>query len=161
MRRFLRYLFGALLWVSLSSCAESVLIRTHPDGALVSVNERELGIAPVTFTVKSQDIGSNSTYHFVVKKDGYETAQGFIPVVRAPGRVVGMIFSFGLMRIARGTATFPESYDIGLQPITHVLVDKPTRSLAESLRDLGIARDQGLISDDEYKQKRTQILNQP
>lgn len=71
MPRRALYLLPALLGVWLPGCVERTLkIETRPPGALVLVNDEEVGVSPVKFAFTWY-----GDYDIVVRKAGYQTLQ--------------------------------------------------------------------------------------
>ncbi len=71
MLRCTLYLVPGLLALGLFGCVERTLkIETRPPGALVLVNDEEVGVSPVKFAFTWY-----GDYDIVVRKSGYQTLQ--------------------------------------------------------------------------------------
>lgn len=69
------------------SCSEATRINTFPPGARVWVNGRDLGEAPVKFSVKSWSVRRHA-YHYRAEKPGYVTKEGYIEPYLSIGRII-------------------------------------------------------------------------
>ncbi|MEW5918037.1 MAG: PEGA domain-containing protein [Gemmatimonadota bacterium] len=88
-------------------CTESVYIQTTPPGARVFVNNREIGVSPFEFEAPSKDLPT-TRYEYRMELPGYRPAEGFLPTRVSVGRVIGSIFTFGLIAAIRGVRVFGE-----------------------------------------------------
>jgi len=68
-RKLLTILFFSILILSLNSCVERELkINTKPEGALVTLNDEEIGVSPVTVSFEWY-----GDYWVRIRKQGFET----------------------------------------------------------------------------------------
>ena len=86
-------LVGAML---LAGCAERVLFRSAPPGAKVFVDDTYVGDTPTHFSTRSVVL---RTYR--VEMQGYPPVEGALEPHLAGGRVVGAIFTLGIVAMAR------------------------------------------------------------
>lgn len=73
--------------LTLISCSETTRINTFPQGARVWVNGRDLGEAPVKFSVKSWSVRRHA-YHYRAEKPGYLTKDGYLEPHLSIGRII-------------------------------------------------------------------------
>lgn len=92
--------------LAFSACSESTIIRTHPPGASVYVNERYVGLTPAEFETKSWSVRPHA-YRYRVVLPGYAESEGEIPARLSVGRIVAAYFS-GCMSCGRGFYVFDE-----------------------------------------------------
>lgn len=150
---------GALLCaaVALSGCGESVMIRSGPSGASVSVNGVPVGTTPVEYTVPRGNL--DSPYEVHIEKNGYEPVTTTLRTRVAKGRVTGAVFTLGILWIFR-SMHYIEPVFAQLQPVASPQEDKD-RALGEALRNLRELHDRGRISDEEYNRRRDELLRAP
>lgn len=118
-----------------ASCAEVVTIRSIPPGAKVYVDGEYVGETPTKFATR-QVIDRS----YRVEKDGYEE-EGTLRARLAPGRVVGTVFTLGIVAAARPLHYYiPNPLDVTLGPAsgaapspraTAKLYDLKTSAIAE------------------------------
>jgi hypothetical protein len=133
--------------------------RKHsPPGAKFYVEEQFIGVTPLTYSVTPD--GPKSPIHYTLQKDGYVTASGFLNVRFSRGRVVGAIFTLGILAflIEMKTVT-PHQLELGLIPA--IAVD-PTRATNETTEEkintLKRLRDAGEITPAEYERYKSKVL---
>lgn len=95
-----------------SSCAEYVGINSNPHGANAYVDGKFIGTTPAWTHIPRSEVGPDHT--FKVAASNCDPAEGKLPVYVAPGRVVGYIFTAGILGIFKGPSYFPE-VDVDLQ----------------------------------------------
>lgn len=103
----------AVATLSLSSgCAEYVAINSAPQGAKAYVDGEFIGTTPAWTYIPRSQVGPNHTYE--VSSSNCDPAEGTIPVYVASGRVVGYIFTVGLLALFKGPYYFSQ-VDVELQ----------------------------------------------
>jgi hypothetical protein len=158
----------------LPSCAERAWIRSAPPNAKVYVNDRFIGVTPVVYSVHRPEFYGPLHYRAVL--DGYDTAEGDLQKRTGPPRIVAACFTLGISLLFKPPTTLQDRYDIALQmtpreaaarlpapaevrrepPPTETTPDDGIRRRLRELQDL---RERGLITDQEFKRSRQNILN--
>lgn len=160
-------LLVALIAVSiqLQACAESTLIRAYPPDAQVAVNGESLGPSPIQYTVSRDRWPRDGYFHYHVERAGYRPRDGSFSSKPAGGRITGGIFTLGILFLFKSPTALPESVEIVLEPVTlpaaAVSGSSPASnpgSPPEQIRRLETLRDQGTITEEEFKRQRNRIL---
>ncbi len=148
------------LFVTLVGCAEEMDVRSMPAGAMVYEGTKSFGVTPTTFRVPR----SQWRDQFVLRleHDGYEPAQVTVPTEVAKGRIVGGIFTLGIVWLFKRPTTLPDEVDVRLVPNLPppVAAATPRPSTEERLQTLQQLLDRGLITEPEYRRRRDEVLNQ-
>jgi hypothetical protein len=146
------------LLAALAGCAESTLIRSQPEGARISVNGRFVGTAPVRFTVPRKEFTSQE-FTVLAEHEGYEAAQTTLRKRTCPGRIVGGVFTLGVVLIFKRPTCFEDPRYVSLValPAAPVVGQKPT--VSERLEQLDKMREAGRVTPAEYERHRRQILD--
>jgi hypothetical protein len=142
------------------ACSESTAIRTYPPNAKVSVDDTVIGVSPVEFRYPSWSMGGK-TFRYRAERDGYLPAEGRLKTRVAPGRIVAAVFTSCITCLFHGFKTFEEQTNIELTPLNGQVVEKSgeTAAIAERLRRIQDLYDQGLMTEQEYKRYRSEILH--
>ena len=154
-----------ILTLSIAACGESTIIHTWPSGAKVSINSQLVGVSPVEYSVPSSQWPG--TFHYRLEREGFVPQEGDLQTRLAKGRVVGQIFTLGLLSNFKRTVTLEDRYDFELVPtsdargsnVDHGGQANPPADAPERLRQLRELLDKGLITKQEYDKHRTEILN--
>ncbi len=129
----------------LAACGtEHTLIRSDPSGAKVTINDKMIGTTPAEFAVNRSDWPSNNTFKCRLEMENYDPTDCTFQGARWR-HVVGDIFTLFLIRIFRGPYGLADEYDYKLRPLT-------------GLPQLDKLHASGVISDDEYKQLRLDLI---
>ncbi len=94
----------------LLGCSERVLIKTYPPGAKVFVNDRLVGLSPVTYSASRSEV---SAPHAVrIEKEGFEVVRTSLETRVPGGRVVAGVFTLGALYLLRSPWSFrtPEPF---------------------------------------------------
>ena len=149
---------ATVLFLLLAGCTETAMFRSLPPGATVTVNNRIIGTTPVEFSTPSKSLGQEP-FRYRIEADGYRPVEGVLKESVGGGRVVGYVFTLGILSAFRSVKTF------GDQPVEVVLerVEVPgsahaTDSIEQRLNQLKDLHERGVISDEEYKRARTDAL---
>ena len=143
-----------------AGCSESTMIRTSPPNAQVTVNDKVVGLSPVAFTYPSHSMGG-ATFKYKIEHDGYLPAEGTLRTRVSAGRIVAAVFTTCITCIFRGFKTFGSDVtDIELTPASVPAGEAIGRSPADRLRRIQDLYDQGLMTEQEYKRYRSQILHE-
>jgi PEGA domain-containing protein len=109
MRKLIPVVLVAALTVG---CAESELVRSVPPDAKVFIDDKLVGSTPINFA--TQDV---RPLPYRIEKPGYPAAEGTIQTRIAPGRVVGAVFTLGILAIFRSMHYFtPNPLDVIFGP---------------------------------------------
>lgn len=94
----------------MSACAERVSFNSRPQGAKVFVGETYVGETPTIYSTRNV-----ATRSYRIEKSGYPEAVGTLQARVAPGRIVGAIFTLGILAAARPMLYFsPSEVDVEL-----------------------------------------------
>ncbi len=158
-----REIAATLLGLALAGCSESTLIRSYPPGAKVYVDNQYQGVTPCGVTVPRSKFTSNVQAR--LERDGYEPLTATLREHVCGGRVVGGIFTLGIVFIFKRPTCFVDPQDFAL---TALPSNTPAASSAapaahqatveERLEHIKKLRDQGTITNQEYDHYRAEIL---
>lgn len=90
--------------VGTGGCAEHFVFR-GPPGASIYVNEVKIGTAPVTYKVPRA-----APFRYRVGEKDCVSAEGTMETRKSAGRIVGMIFTAGLLATVRGATVFRQDF---------------------------------------------------
>lgn len=138
--------------LTLGGCAETLLIRSYPVGARATVNGEFIGVTPATLEVPRDQV-TKQEYRWRVEKPNYESAEGLVTPRIAPGRIVGAVFTLGILLAFRSPYYLP-AVTAELPPVA-AAAGESTEQRLETIERL---HEKGLISEQEYKRLRAQIL---
>ena len=153
---------GRLLVVGLLipalGCTQVSRISTVPSGAKVWVNNEFIGVSPAELTVEhGPGVPFPSRLRARIERAGYEPQEVDLPTQVSGGRVTAGIFTLGLSFYLQGVRTVRRSYVYTLYPIgtsESGISDEWIRGL----RQLDRLRKDGLLTDEEYKRRRSILL---
>jgi PEGA domain len=91
---------AVILAVTVSGCAESVLIKSHPGGAKAYVDGTLIGTTPPMTEIPRGQVGAPHTWR--VEFRNCDFAEGTLQTGIAGGRIVGYIFTLGILAAFRG-----------------------------------------------------------
>lgn len=122
------------------------------------VNEKFVGITPMIYEMSESEIPE--VIHYRVERGGYLPQEGELRGRFSAGRLIGAIFTLGIVYAARSPYVYRGVYDFALVPLDDPrdVQAEPLR-IDERLRRLQDLRDQGLITEDEYEKQRAAILH--
>lgn len=137
-----------------AGCAERVRVVSIPPGARVFLDGREAGTTPYTFTLQEDQLRD---IPYRVELEPYRPVEGVLRKGVAPGRVVGAVFTLGILY------AFRSPYYV--QNAKVYLALQPTEAsgpplIEDRLRKLKELRDDGVLSESEYEEQRTRILQE-
>lgn len=78
----------------LSGCSESVLIRSNPPDAEVFIDGEPRGTTPIVYVVERDQLKEQT---LLLRKRNYQPMEDRIQLRLARGRVVGAVFTLGLL----------------------------------------------------------------
>lgn len=143
-------------------CASETTIRTMPPGAKVTVNNRLVGITPVMYSVRKYDWPRDNTFRYRIEREGCVPKEGeFLGHVSAGTIVRSILLSAGLSLAWNNIMAFPDEIDVELEPIGFSAASSSARPIAERLHRVDDLYEQGLISDQEHRRLRSEILETP
>ena len=96
--RFIALLVAVAL--SIAGCAESVLIKSYPAGAKAYVDGQLIGSTPARAEIPRSQVGLPHTWR--VEFRNCDAAEGQLRTGVGGGRIVGYIFTLGLVALAKG-----------------------------------------------------------
>jgi hypothetical protein len=138
-----RPLAALICVIPLIGCTESTLIRTNPPGAQLRINNRFVGVTPLVYSLPSSQFRKQSRFAYRVEREGYVTEEGFLRLVPTPGRVVGAVFTLGIVAAFVPFRSFNWRYDIALTA-------KPGTAAARTRR-LQELLERGDLTKEEYE----------
>lgn len=95
-----------------AGCSETLTVRSEPPGATVYLDDVEAGETPLVYATKNV-----RPLSYRIEKVGYPPATGSVTTRLARGRVVGAVFTLGIVAIARPLRVFvPREIDAYLGP---------------------------------------------
>ena len=101
--------------VTVSACAESVLIRSQPPGARVTVDGQDQGTAPVEYVIPRPQFRRGIPVRLTL--DGYQATASTLRVTACPGRIVGGAFTLGVLNIFKRPTCFASPQTFTLEPV--------------------------------------------
>ncbi len=156
----LKSLFAVFVCSLIAGCSEITTINTNPPGARVTVNGRMIGMTPLTYEVSRSEWPANNRFRYTMELRGFETKEGEFQGRVTPGRVIGSILTTAGLSLIGGAMTLPE-VEVDLQPIgTSEATGQAKPPVAERLQHVNDLYDQGLISDQERRRLRSEILSE-
>lgn len=114
-------LLGATLGIGVSGCSEWASIKSYPPGAKAYIDDQYIGSTPVGVAIPRSQVTTPHTWK--VEFRNCEPAEGHLQTRVAPGRIVGYIFTLGIVAIFRGPYYFP--------PVDAALAGGDCESLAQ------------------------------
>jgi hypothetical protein len=146
----------------IAGCAESTLVRSYPAGATVYLNGQREGITPLVLTVPRTQFDQD-TLRVRVEHEGYQSEERTLTTQRCNGRVVGGVFTFGILLLFKPPTCFASPQDFALNAVPGAAphaeaAPAPQPTVEERLQRLQELRDRGVITQDEYDRSRQQIL---
>jgi hypothetical protein len=103
--RLLKAGFICILTVTLGGCAEWASIRSYPPGAKAYIDGQYVGTTPTGIQIPRSKVTAPHTWR--VEFRNCEPAEGTLGYRVAPGRIVGYIFTVGILAIFRGPYYYP------------------------------------------------------
>lgn len=103
------------LLVLTAGCTEKLLIRSVPPGAQVTLNGNIVGTTPMVYETRNP-----VPLAFHIEKPGLPAAEGTVTTPLGPGRVVGAVFSLGIVAACRPLEYFmpnPLDVELGQLPV--------------------------------------------
>jgi hypothetical protein len=141
----------------LAGCAESTEILSDPSGARISVNGRFVGAAPVIFAVPREEFSAQE-FTVTAEREGYEPGGFQLQKRTCPGRIVGGVFTLGIVFLFRPPTCFDSPQTVSLVALPTAPADAQKPTIGERLQHLDQLRDERRITPAEYERIRRQIL---
>jgi hypothetical protein len=91
---------GLLLVMCVSGCAESFAIKSYPGGSKAYVDGQLIGTTPAVCEIPRSEVGKPHTWR--VEFRNCDAAEGQLQTGVAGGRIVGYIFTLGILAAFRG-----------------------------------------------------------
>jgi len=162
--RFCGFVFGLSLAASVLGCAERTTLMSHPTGAKIYVNNQFVGNAPTVLSVPRAKF--HGPFQYRAELEGYRTEEGPIPIVVHRGRVTGTLFTLGLLALFKPPTGFTDPIEITLRPDPISFGGMASNgvsaklSIEERLERAHELRQAGTITEQEYKQRKQEILRE-
>jgi PEGA domain-containing protein len=103
--RIRKFWLCAAYAASLCGCAESVAIKSYPPGAKAYIDGQFVGTTPAATQIPRGNV--TAEHNWRVEFRNCDGAEGKLAVRVAPGRIVGYIFTLGILAAFRGPYYFP------------------------------------------------------
>jgi hypothetical protein len=147
-RRLGRRLHGpALALLALASaCAHRTRILTQPPGASVFIADQFTCITPCMHSTPATELEDRTPLR--LEREGYEPVTAELQTGYMTSRIVGGLFTLGLVPLFKWPYTYHSTHEFSLTPMSR------ERRLAEAER----LRGDGTISEEEYQRLRSSIL---
>ena len=137
------------------------MIRSSPPNAHVYAGNTLLGVTPLRYTVTREEYRKGDLV-VRVEREGYRPTEGRLWTRVCPGRVVGGIFTLGILFIFKGPTCLASVQDFPLAPIpgyTASGTSAPAQpSVEERLERIEKMRQEGAITNEEYQRYRAEIF---
>lgn len=151
------------LGVALAGCAEYTVVRSYPPGAKLYRDGNLEGLTPVTVRVPRSEF-SEENFRIRLEHVGYQPTEGTLRTQVCGGRVVGGVFTLGIVLLFKRPTCFSSPQDFALAPLADqaTAADRavaPQPSVNERLERIKTLRDDGTITNEEYDRYRIEILN--
>jgi hypothetical protein len=156
-------LCASVFVVSLTACSETVLIRSTPPDADVVIDGQLRGKTPMLYTVPRDQL---KEHRVQLKKKGYEPVEDTIRLRVARGRLVGAVFTLGLVYAFRSPyylVAAERGYVLSRDPAAVAAAQQAERDRAVGweMRKLNELYQRGEISAAERDARAWQLLEAP
>lgn len=155
----------AVLFLSTAvvGCAESAVVRSYPAGSKVYVNGAYEGLTPLGVTIPREQFDAGQ-YAVRLEHEGYTPEDGTLRTETCRGRIVGGVFTLGIVLLFKPPTCFASPQDFSLVPLPGQSPSAsgpsgaPQATVDERLERLKRLRDQGTITNEEYEHYRLEVL---
>jgi hypothetical protein len=130
----------------LAACAHRTRIESHPPGASVYVDDVFVCVSPCFYERPAAQLDEHTPLRLT--RPGYQPVESELETRIMPSRIMGGIFTLGLVPLFKWPKTYPSKHSFNLRPL----------SVEERLDDLRQRRDAGELSDGDYEQLRRGLL---
>ena len=107
------------LLTTITGCAESTMIRSYPVGARISVDGIFVGATPAKFVASRQDF-EQKTFVAVAEHPGYQRTEYTLQRTTCKGRIVGGVFTLGILLLFKRPTCFQSPQYIDMPPLPGV-----------------------------------------
>lgn len=132
---------------SLVGCAHLTRLETNPSGASVFVNDQFQCITPCLYGTGATQLAE---LPLRIERPGYETVRDHLKTTILTSRIVGGLFTLGLVPLFKWPHTFQSVHSFNLRPL----------SREERLEEIDRQRTAGKITDQEREQLRLKLLGE-
>src|SRR5215831_11442649 len=94
----------------LAGCAESTMVRSYPSGSTVYLNGEMKGITPIVLSVPRSQFDTE-TFRVRIEREGYNSEERTLTTQRCTGRVVGGVFTLGILLLFKPPTCFVSPQD--------------------------------------------------
>ena len=165
--RLLQALLSLSLFIVLSGCAtimngttQDIEIRTDPSNADILVDRRQHFRSPAIVTMKRKD-----DHTVEISRQGYQKERveikGDMSLAVAGDFLAGGFIGYGIDAATGAQRRLvPEIVDVRLRPSTGVRTEE-RMGVLEKIDQLNQRKEKGLITEEEYKKMRQEIIAAP
>ena len=146
------------LMTMITGCAESTVIRSYPVGAKISIDGTFVGATPAKFVASRQDF-EQKTFVAVAEQPGYQRTEYTLQKTTCAGRIVGGVFTLGILLLFKRPTCFESPQYIDMPPLPGVPTAASGVPPSERLEQLEKMRSEGKVTHEEYERYRKQILD--
>lgn len=137
-----------LLVLLVTGCAHRTRIETNPGGASVFIDDRFTCLTPCMYKVPATQLAESPLR---IDRTGYEIINTRLETRIMPSRIVGGIFTLGLVPLFKWPRTYRSLHYYDLRPLDR----------RERLAEIDRQRALGAITEEEHRQLRMRILTEP
>jgi hypothetical protein len=130
----------------IAGCAHRTRVVSTPPGAAVYVDEQFVCTTPCFYERPATELEDHTPVR--VERPGYHTVQGTLETAILPSRVVGGLFTLGLVPLFKWPHTYKSVQTFTLRPLTR----------EERLAEVEELYRRGTVSADEYRELRLDVL---
>jgi hypothetical protein len=105
----------ALLTI-IAGCGESVMIKSYPVGARISVDGTFVGATPAAFVTSREQFDAKN-FVAVAEHPGYQRTEYTLQKTTCAGRVVGGVFTLGILFLFKRPTCFQSPQYIDMPPL--------------------------------------------
>jgi hypothetical protein len=139
----------AVLLALTISCAHRTRIESVPSGASVYIANAYVGTTPLLYSTPATELRDGVPIR--VERAGNAPAEGTLKTSIHVKRIVGGVFTLGLVPLFKWPRTYDTVHRFSLRPL----------SKEEALADLDARRTSQRLTEDEYRALRLEILKRP
>lgn len=146
-----------------AGCSESTRIQTSPQGARVYVDNVLVGVSPTVYSVSRAEFSQPHVCR--AELDGYAPAEEPLRKTLAVGRLIGAIFTLGIVYAFRSPYAFRNTHELVLEKLPDApqsAGSSPVRpggpTTEERLHRIKQLRQQGVITQEEFDKYELEIL---
>ncbi len=143
-----RVIAGCLL-LAAAGCAHRTRINSNPPGASVYVRDRFACLTPCLYSTPSSQLQDHTPLR--IERPGYQTIDTELKTGTHASRIVGGLFTLGLVPLFKRPHTYDAQHSFTLRPLTS----------QERLAHVEEQHQRGEISDADYRDLRLDVMANP